>query len=116
MAIIVNQPNGKLVISRNGTGSDTITLANGDVAGTAAGANTTGYIITKILWSGNGVVTVARGANTIYTLQGSGAWDFSSMGFVDNRFSGASLVVTTQAGGSAIVEAKKLPGNIDGGR
>jgi hypothetical protein len=116
MPIIVNQPNGKIVVSTTGAATDTITLANGDVVGTAPGANTTGYVITKILWSGNGAVTIARGANTIYTLQGSGAWDFSSMGFVDSRFSGASLVVTTVAGGSAIVEAKKLPGNIDGGR
>ena len=116
MPIIINQPNGKIVVSRTGAGNDTVTLANGNVPGTASGANTTGYVITKILWSGNGVCTVARGANTLYTLQGSGAWDLSQMGIADSRDSGATLVVTTAAGGSAIVEAKKLPGNVDGGR
>ena len=114
MPIIVNQPNGKLVVSRTGAGSDTITLANGDVAGTAPGANTTGYVITKIIWSGTGATTILRGANTLYTLAGTGVWDLSQMGIADARDAAGTLVVTTAAGGSAIVEVKKLPANVGG--
>lgn len=109
MPIIQNQPNGKLVVSRTGAGADTITLADGDVAGTLPGANTTGYVITKIIWSGLGALSIARGANTHYTLAGNGVWDLTSMGIADARDSAATVVITTAAGGSAIVELKKLP-------
>ncbi|MBT9159075.1 MAG: hypothetical protein DDT26_00324 [Dehalococcoidia bacterium] len=114
MPIIVNQPNGKLVISRTGAGADTVTLANGNVPGSFPGLPTTGYAITKILWSGT--TTIQRGANTLYSLTGNGIWDLSSMGLTDTRDSAATVVVTTVAGGSAIVEIKKYPANVDGGR
>ena len=109
MPIIQNQPNGKLVVSRTGAGTDTINLADGNVAGTTA--PTTGYVISKILWSGTGALTIARGANTYYTLAGTGEWDLSAMGIADARDATATVVITTAAGGSAIVELKKLPNN-----
>ena len=61
--------------------------------------------ITKIYWSTNGSITVARGANTILTLFNSGFWDFHGISL--SEFNTANLVFTITGAGSMVVEVAK---------
>ena len=58
-----------------------------------------GAIITSVCWSTNGAITVARGANTILTLSGSGQWNLNEGGGALAEDKAANIAVTITGAG-----------------
>lgn len=84
--------------------------ANSDLS--TANDAVTGATITKLIWSTASNIKVARGANTILTLNGSGVWDLKSMGTPLTEFPAASIAVTMNDTNSALlIECSKLYAN-----
>lgn len=97
---LVQNAKSKKIVTRD-TANATYTVAS-----TAVGGETVvGLYITKIYWSGNW--TVLRGANTLLKLSGSSHMELNGCALTE--YSGADLVVQTDAtGGSLIIEAHKV--------
>ncbi len=71
-----------------------------------------GATITKIIWSTPNNIKVARGANNIVTLNGSGSWDLKSMGIPLTEFTTGNINVTiTDTNSTLLMECSKLYAN-----
>lgn len=100
-AIIQNRKgSAKAVIRVDSTATIPVANLAADNTETISSAN-----ITKLYWSTNGSIAIARGANTILTLFGSDHWDFHGISL--NEYSSANLVFTVTGGGTMIVEVAK---------
>ena len=93
-------------------GNTTIVVAgNSSVSNVAIGnENVLGASVSQIWFAVDGVVTIARGANTIVTLSNStDHWDFREGGFSLSEYASANLVVTTAAAANCtlIIELTK---------
>lgn len=119
MPIVTNSPK-KTVI--RATGNTTIVVAgNSSVSNIASSAavrpatgeeNISGAGISEIHWSTDALVTIARGANTIFNLNGSGSWNFRHMGITMGEFPAANLVINTAtANATIIIELVKAHAN-----
>ena len=91
----------------NSTANSDLSTANDQVLGAT---------ITKVLWSVTpnstvNTISIARGANTIMTLTGTGSWDFKSMGIAETEYSGATIVVTMPPTSTLFIECSKLYAN-----
>lgn len=100
MPIIANAKHTKATVRVN-NGSQTINLADVQLAGETV----EGLQVAKILWSGT--VTIARGANTHFSLTGNGVWDFDSAGISSREDQTASVVITATTA-SCVVLLKKV--------
>lgn len=104
MPIVKNQTKGIALI--RATANETITSANLVVANT--GEVVTAMGITRIWWSGN--TTIARGANTILVLTGTGDWNLAGWGDALDEGANSDIVITTT--GTVLLEVKKVPDSI----
>lgn len=83
------------------TATETIALSS-LVAGSETVAKAS---INKILWCGTW--TVARGANTKFSLSGTGVFDLDSMGLACKEDTTANIGLTLTGAGSIILKLKK---------
>lgn len=84
------------------------TTANSDLA-PFSNDQITGASITKLMWSTANTIKIARGANTIINLTGSGNWNLKEMGCTLNEFASATIVVTiNDAGSTLLMECTKM--------
>jgi len=131
--VLSQQRGGKAVLKFQGTSANVVCASNSTVqADIAVGNNSIdpirGAAITGMWWSlcGNSTVTaatvtVARQANTVYTLQGGDQWTQSNGFRADRQDFSANLVVTfnAPAQGTLIIELSKVyeggnPPDLDG--
>lgn len=94
--------NATINVAANSTVNSDLSFANDQIVGAT---------ITKLIWStaNNTTTTVARGANTIIRLSGSGVMDFKSMGVALTEFPAASIVITLGDVNSCVyIECSKL--------
>jgi hypothetical protein len=105
MAVITNKPHKTAITLDIASGSYQLAnFANASVTETVSAA-----AINQIFFSSNGAWTVARGANTVAVLTGSGHWNLSGMGLALGKDSTANVVLTLSASsvGSIMIEFKK---------
>lgn len=105
MEIIKNQNEGKVLLRFTANG--TMQVAN--LA--SSGAETvTGATITQVFFSGSNNWTIARGSNTVITLQGTGHFNLAGHNCPLDQFQSANLVITNPAAtpGTLLLEVKKI--------
>ena len=101
MAVINNKKGSTATIRLTAT-------ANVELSALATGGETvSGAIITSVAWSTNGTITVARGANTILALSGSGQWNLNEGGGALTEDLAAKFAVTISAGTLILGVAKR---------
>ena len=101
MPVINNKKGSKATIRL--TSSATVTLA--DLA--KDGETISGAIITGVCWSTNGAIVVARGANTILSLAGSGQWNLNEGGGALAEDKAADFAVTITGAGTLLLGVAK---------
>ena len=104
MPVMINQKAGRFVTLD--TSSNVYFLSTANVDATEA---VTGLTINSLKWSSNGNITIARGANTILVLHGSGFWDCQEGEPIIRDRTAANVVVTFSASstGSLVMEMSK---------
>lgn len=101
MAIINNKKGSTATIRLNATANVALTaLAVG-------GETVNGAIITSVAWSTNGAIVVARGANTILDLSGSGQWNLNEGGGALTEDLTANFAVTVTGSGTLLLGVAK---------
>lgn len=101
MAVINNKKGKSALIRLTGTGTVALTdLQIGSEVVTEAA-------VTSVAWSSAGTITVARGANTIFALSGSGQWNLNEGGGAIAEDSPASIVVTMSGAGTILLGVSK---------
>ena len=109
MAVIKNQPGGRVAIRTVNT-TDTIVVAgNTSVSNIAStGETVVSASIGRIYWTG--ACTVARGGTTVFSalVNTSGTWDLASAGMAFNDANTANVIITATAA-TVVVELTKNP-------
>lgn len=101
--IIVNQKNGKIVLSDTGSNSS-IALSALRVDDTE---NVVSASIRRVWFSSNGNWVVARGSNTVLQLFNTDHWNFSDHGQAMGIYSNATVAYTLTGNGSIVLELQK---------
>jgi len=109
MPVAQNQKGGRALV-RNASANATYVIAgNSSVSNVAStGEIVASAVITNLLWSTDGTVTILRGANTICILTGTGAWSLREFGITLPEYPAANLVINfSSANSTAVVELAK---------
>lgn len=82
--------------------------ANVALADLATGGETvSAATITSVAWSTNGAIAVARGANTILQLSGSGQWNLNEGGGALTEDKAGNIAVTMSGTGTLLLSVAK---------
>ena len=104
---ITNKKRSISVVRIEGTGTNTIYLAN---LASDASETVTAAEIKRLMWSTNGVITIVRNSQNIATLHSAGEMRFDEYGHSVANNSTSSIVVTVTTGGTLYIEVSKQAG------
>jgi hypothetical protein len=106
MPVVFKQRNGKALL-RVSNATETFVVAGNSAVSNIAVANVESVIsadISAVYFSGT--VTVARGANNVLTLSGTGFFDFAGQGNSLTEWNAANVVITA-TGATCVLELSK---------
>lgn len=103
---LLNKLQGRSVLRVVGAGTVTV-VPSAFVAANSSNETVTSVAISRVWWSTNNNITIARGATTVLSLYTSGLMLFADSGVSVANSGTANVVVTITGDGSCVLECTK---------